>query len=67
MSLHLQYFYIDTVQIIQANDIKEMLELANRELEAGIARRDSELATLQSSLNEQINIVSSLKQKLRMV
>ena len=44
-----------------------MLELANGALKAELARRDFEIASLQTSLKDNVNIISNLEHKLRMV
>lgn len=53
--------------ILQLTETNTMLETVNVALKANLAKKDSEIATLQSSLKEESDKVRNLKQKLTMV
>ena len=63
---HIQYGSVQQ-SVIQVNETKTMLELENGALRAEVARKDFEIARLQSFLKDKINIISDLKHKLRKV
>ena len=53
--------------IVQLSEKNTMLETVNVALKANLAKKDSDIAKLQSFLKEETDVVSHLNQKLTMV
>ena len=53
--------------IMQVNDMKTMLESANRALKAKVTEQAHEIATLQASLKDKVNAITNLEQNLKIV
>ena len=72
---HIMYMYLVTLPrililclyIVQLSEKSTMLETVNVALKANLVKKDSEIAILQSSLKEETDVVSHLKQKLTTV